>query len=109
MIDPAYVVTNPELHTTQAEWCFWMAQICWTNDVTCMILNWHKDSNDFCKAWEEITDYFDKAMTTKLRRTRLSGYFTTVRFHNIMHEWKGTWVGFIAHVIEADLPVPEAM
>jgi hypothetical protein len=61
---------------------------------------WYEDSNDFCKAWEEITDYFDKAMTTKLRRIRLQGYFTTVRFHNVMHEWKGTWVGFIAHVIE---------
>jgi hypothetical protein len=77
-----------------------MAQICWTNDVAHTILNRYEDSNDFCRAWLEITGYFDKAMTTKLKRIRLQGFFTTVRFHNVMHEWKGTWVGFIAHVIK---------
>jgi lipopolysaccharide export LptBFGC system permease protein LptF len=46
------------------------------------------------------TQAVSKAMTTKLKRIRLQGFFTTVRFHNVMHEWKGTWVGFIAHVIK---------
>jgi hypothetical protein len=73
MIDPTYIVVNQELHTAQAEWCFCMAQICWTNDVAHTILNQYEDSNDFCGAWQEITGYFDKAMTTKLKRIRLQG------------------------------------
>ena len=50
MIDPKYVVVNQELHNAQAEWCFCMAQICWTNDVAHTILNQYKDINDFCRA-----------------------------------------------------------
>jgi hypothetical protein len=106
-INLSYVVTNEELHTAQAEWCFHMAQIHWTNDVAHTILNWYEYSNNFCGAWLEITGYFDKAMTTKLKRIRLQGFFTTVRFHNVMHEWKGGWLYHPCHL--ANLPVSKPM
>ena len=99
LLDPEYIVTNPELDEIQSKWMYKVLEdMCVERSARAIVLEYKNKSHDVRGLWKALCDKFSKAIETDLKIQRLTAYIVGANFSN--SNWRGTQTNMILHYKE---------